>query len=119
MFFIGIFASPLPYMFLVAVYLSGYAFFFFEGQSGISEPDDNTSVDGWIAPAIPHPADSSGTCFFYNDNLSLADAPASLSLPVPEVAASVWVHLPDVHGIHWHLPGQYSIRPPPGQDNIS
>jgi hypothetical protein len=74
MFFIGIFASPLPYMFLVAVYLSGYAFFFLEGHIGVSEADEINQVDGWVAPAIPHPADNKRTCFFYEDNLPLADA---------------------------------------------
>lgn len=114
MFFIGIFASPLPYMFLVAVYLSGYAFFFFEGHSRISEADDNKQVDGWLAPVIPQPVDNTETYFFYDDKISPAEASPTTNLSLRLNALPVRFHLPKVHGLYSHLPGQQSIRPPPG-----
>jgi hypothetical protein len=114
MFFIGIFASPLPYMFLVAVYLSGYAYFFLDGHTGISKDDDNKQVDGCIVPAIPQSFDNTESCFFYDDNFSLADAAPNLNLRLLVTALPVRFHLPEVYGLCWHLPGQYSIRPPPG-----
>lgn len=109
MFFIGLFASPLPYLVLTVIYLSGYAWCCFQQDvAGSADQADEKVVQ--VAPGVDDDPCDDGTFFWLDQDQLLADHSATLPLNTsPPVFISPFLALfyPQAP------PACHRVRPPP------
>ena len=113
MFFIGLFASPIPYLLLLGLYMSGYAFFSLRAY-GEEAPEAGRQFSAeksiQVAAAADQPDQDTATANWPDAPDAMAPCP---QLSIPAYAEIKYILFPG-HPCCLHFRGSStSIRPPP------
>ena len=113
MYLVGIFASPIPYLAILGIYLSGFAYVKFWPAQLQEELTDKAYIVDADADVLFAPAFNTESTFQLDDNYQISALPSGESLA--PICYFLCKRPPVFYNFSYHIswPVEHKVRPPP------